>query len=200
MKIIMATGNANKVREVREMLADTDIEILSMKEAGIDAEIIENGKTFEENAIIKAETIRDISGQMVFADDSGLEIDFLGKKPGVHSSRFMGEDTSYDIKNAHILELLEGVPDEKRSARFVCSIAIAYPDRETKTFTGVFEGRIAHSPAGQNGFGYDPIFYVPERGCTSASLTPQEKNEISHRGKALRMAAEYLVSGGSDQA
>lgn len=194
MKIIMATGNENKVREIKEMLSGTDIEIMSMKEAGIDVNIIENGKTFEENAVIKAETVRDASGQMVFADDSGLEVDFLGKKPGVHSARFMGEDTSYDIKNAEILKRLEGVPDEKRSARFICSIAIAYPDRETKTFTGVFEGKIAQSSAGKNGFGYDPIFYVPEKGCTSAELTPKEKNAISHRGKALRMAIAYLVS------
>lgn len=193
MKIIMATGNANKVREMREVLSGTDIEIVSMKEAGIFADIDENGTTFAQNAAIKAQTIRDIAHEIVFADDSGLVIDYLGGKPGVHSARFMGEDTPYDIKNAQILKLLEGVPDEKRSARFVCAIAIAYPDRETKIFQEEFEGRIAHESAGENGFGYDPIFYVPERGCTSAELSPEEKNAISHRGKALRKAIAYLT-------
>lgn len=193
MKIIMATGNANKVREMREVLSGTDIEIVSMKEAGIFADIDENGTTFAQNAAIKAQTIRDIAHEIVFADDSGLVIDYLGGKPGVHSARFMGEDTSYDIKNAQILKLLEGVPDEKRNARFVCAIAIAYPDRETKIFQEEFEGRIAHESAGENGFGYDPIFYVPERGCTSAELSPEEKNAISHRGKALRKAIAYLT-------
>lgn len=192
MKIIMATGNADKVRELRGILADTDIEIVSMKEAGIDVEIIENGKTFEDNARIKAETVCSASGEMVFADDSGLEIDFLNGEPGVHSARYMGENTSYDIKNAQILKRLEGAAEEERSARFVCAIAIAYPDRETKIFKGVFEGRIAYEPAGENGFGYDPIFWVPERGCTSAQLTPEEKNAISHRGKAMRQALAEL--------
>lgn len=192
MKIIMATGNADKVRELRGILADTDIEIVSMKEAGIDVEIIENGKTFEDNARIKAETVCSASGEMVFADDSGLEIDFLNGEPGVHSARYMGENTSYDIKNAQILKRLEGAAEEERSARFVCAIAIAYPDRDTKIFKGVFEGRIAYEPAGENGFGYDPIFWVPERGCTSAQLTPEEKNAISHRGKAMRQALAEL--------
>ena len=194
MKVIMATGNLNKVREINEMLEGSGIEIITMKQAGIDADIIENGKTFEENAAIKAETVRDVCNGVVIADDSGLEIDYLGKEPGVHSARFMGEDTSYDIKNAALLEKLKGVPDEERTARFVCAMAIAYPDRETKIFRGVFEGRIAHEIKGKNGFGYDPIFYVPERGCTSAELSPEEKNEISHRGKALRLAVAELKS------
>lgn len=189
----MATQNADKVREIRQMLEGSDIEIISLKEAGITADINENGKTFEENAVIKAETIRNIAKEMVIADDSGLEIDYMGGEPGVYSARFMGEDTSYDIKNAAILKELEGVPDEERGARFVCSIAIAYPDRETKTFTGVFEGRIAYEPAGENGFGYDPIFFVPECGCTSAELAPEVKNSMSHRGKALKMAVSELI-------
>lgn len=192
MKIIMATGNANKVREMREIVAGMDIEVLSLKDAGITAEIDENGTTFEANARIKAETIRDICGEMVFADDSGLEIDYLGGKPGVHSARFMGEDTSYDIKNAEILKLLENVPENARTARFVCAVAIAYPDKETEIFKGVFEGAIAYEKAGENGFGYDPIFYVPEYGMTSAQMTPQQKNSISHRGQAMRMALAAL--------
>ena len=189
----MATGNENKVREIREMLEGSSLEIVSLKAAGICADINENGATFEENAAIKAETVRDLTGTVVLADDSGLEIDFLGGAPGVHSARFMGEDTSYDIKNAAILKELSGVADEERGARFVCAMAIAYPDAPTKVFKGVFEGRIAHSPAGENGFGYDPIFFVPECGCTSAELSPEDKNSMSHRGKALRQAAQELL-------
>ena len=192
MDIIMATGNKNKVREIHEMLEGSGINVISMKDAGIDVDIVEDGTTFEENARIKAEAVRDACGQIVIADDSGLEIDHLGKEPGIHSSRFMGEDTSYDIKNAALLEMMEGVPDEERTARFVCAMAIAYPDRETSVFRGVFEGRVAFESAGENGFGYDPIFYLPDKGCTSAELQPEEKNAISHRGKALKMAVEEL--------
>ena len=197
MKLIMATGNQNKVREIREMLEGSDIEIISMKEAGITADIEENGATFEENAVIKAEAIRDLSGQMVLADDSGLMIDAMDGGPGVHSARFMGEDTSYDIKNAAILKELENVPEEKRGARFVCAMALAFPEKdgmkpETKIYRGVFEGRIAYEAKGENGFGYDPIFFVPSRNMTSAELSPEEKNATSHRGNALRQVVEAL--------
>lgn len=192
MKIIMATGNANKVKEIRQMLEGTDIEVLSLKDVQIDADIEENGTTFEENAAIKAETICSLTGQMVMADDSGLEVDALGKEPGIHSARFMGEDTSYDIKNAALLEKLKDVPEEQRTARFVCAVAIARPNEETKIFRGTFEGRIAHEIKGENGFGYDPIFYVPEKGCTSAELAPEVKNAMSHRGKALKLAVEDI--------
>ena len=197
MKLIMATGNQNKVREIREMLEGSPIEILSLKDAGITADIEENGATFEENAIIKAEAIRDLCGQMVLADDSGLMIDAMDGGPGVHSARFMGEDTSYDIKNAAILRELADVPEEKRGARFVCAMALAYPEKdgiqpETKVFRGVFEGRIAFEAKGENGFGYDPIFYVPSRNMTSAELSPEEKNAMSHRGNALRQVVAEL--------
>ncbi|MBR5931631.1 MAG: XTP/dITP diphosphatase [Lachnospiraceae bacterium] len=197
MKLIMATGNQNKVREIREMLEGSSIEILSLKDAGITADIEENGATFEENAIIKAEAIRDLCGQMVLADDSGLMIDAMDGGPGVHSARFMGEDTSYDIKNAAILRELADVPEEKRGARFVCAMALAYPEKdgiqpETKVFRGVFEGRIAFEAKGENGFGYDPIFYVPSRNMTSAELSPEEKNAMSHRGNALRQVVAEL--------
>ncbi len=192
MKIIMATGNMAKVKEIRQMLEGTEIEVVSLKEAGISADIEENGKSFEENAAIKAEAIRDLTGHIVMADDSGLEIDALNGAPGIYSARFMGEDTSYDIKNAAILKQLEEVPEEKRGARFVCAVAIAYPDAQTEIFRGTFEGRIAYEIKGENGFGYDPIFYVPERGCTSAQLRPEEKNAMSHRGKALAQAVEAL--------
>ena len=193
MKVIMATGNENKVREVREILAGSDIEVVSMKEAGIDIDIVEDGSTFEENAVIKAEAVCRASGHVTIADDSGLEVDYLNGEPGIYSSRFMGEDTSYDIKNRAIIDALKDAKGEERSARFVCVMAIAYPDRPTETYRGVFEGRIAYSPSGANGFGYDPIFYVPELGCTSADISDEEKNAISHRGKALRLAAAALT-------
>lgn len=189
MKIIMATGNKNKVREINEMLEGTDINVISMKEACIDIDIEENGKTFAENAIIKAEAVRDVANEIVIADDSGLEIDAMGGAPGIYSARFMGEDTSYDIKCSAILKELDGVPDEKRGARFICSIAIAYPDkRPTKVFNGVFEGIIGREIIGENGFGYDPIFFLPEYNMTSAQISPELKNSISHRGKALEQA------------
>ena len=192
MKVIMATNNVDKLKEIRRILKGTDVRVVSAREAGIDASIEETGTTFDENAVIKAEAIRDLTGEITIADDSGLAIDFLDGAPGVYSSRFMGEDTSYDIKNKAILEMLADVPDEKRGARFVCSMAIAYPDRETRLFRGVMEGRIAHEIAGAEGFGYDPIFFLPEKGCTSAQLTPDEKNAISHRGKALRQVVKAL--------
>ena len=190
--IIFATSNQNKMKEIREILNDIDVEILSMKEAGIDADIIEDGKTFEENALIKARAIRDLSGCIVLADDSGLEVDALNKEPGIYSARYMGEDTSYDLKNANIIERLKGLSGEERSARFVCAIAAAFPDGSEETCRGTIEGRIGYEPAGENGFGYDPIFFVPEYGCTTAQLSPEEKNEISHRGKALRAMREII--------
>ena len=192
----MATGNRNKVQEIRQMLEGTGIEVLSMKDEGLTAEIEENGTTFEENAAIKAETIRDLSGQTVIADDSGLEIDALGGAPGIHSARFMGEDTSYVIKNQALLDQMKETPEQERTARFVCAVAIASPGLETKVFRGTFEGRIAYEARGENGFGYDPIFYVPEKDCTSAELSPEEKNAMSHRGKAIRLAVEYLKNEG----
>lgn len=191
-KLIFATGNENKMKEIRMILADAGYEILSMKEAGIDADIVEDGTTFEENAIIKAKAIRELCGCLVLADDSGLEIDYLNKEPGIYSARYMGEDTSYDLKNQNLISRLEGVPDEKRTARFVCAIAAAFPDGRIETRRGTIEGRIAYEPAGENGFGYDPIFYVPEFGKTTAELSPEEKNEVSHRGRALRMIREVL--------
>ncbi len=191
-KLIFATGNAGKMKEIRMILADMDYEILSLKDAGIDIEIDENGATFEENAIIKASTIAKATGCLTLADDSGLEVDALNKEPGVLSARYMGEDTSYDIKNRSIIQRLEGIEGDARSARFVCVIAAVYPDGSTHTARGTIEGVIAHEPSGDQGFGYDPIFYLPEYGRTTAELEPQEKNAISHRGKALRAIKEVL--------
>lgn len=191
-KIIFATGNEGKMREIREILSDLDVEVLSMKEAGISADIVEDGTTFEENAIIKAKTICNLCGEITLADDSGLEIDYLNKEPGIYSARYMGEDTSYRIKNANLIERLEGVEDEKRTARFVCAVAAAFPDGSVKTVRATMEGRIGYEEKGENGFGYDPIFFLPEYGCYSAELSMEEKNKISHRGKALRAIKDEL--------
>lgn len=191
-KIIFATGNADKMKEIREILSDLDAEVLSMKEAGVQADIVEDGKTFEENAVIKATAICRLTGEVVLADDSGLEIDYLNKEPGIYSARYMGENTDYHVKNGNLIERLSGVPDEKRTARFVCAIAAAFPDGSVKTVRGTMEGRIGYEEKGENGFGYDPIFYVPEYGCTTAELSPEQKNAISHRGKALRKIKDMI--------
>ena len=191
-RIIFATGNKDKLREIREILADLDIEVISMREAGIQADIVEDGTTFEENAIIKAKAIHELTEEAVMADDSGLEVDYLNKEPGVYSARYMGEDTSYHIKNMSLVERLEGVPDEQRTARFVCVIALVTGDGQVITTRGNYEGIIGYEEKGENGFGYDPIFYVPEYGCYSAELSREQKNAISHRGKALRLMKEEI--------
>lgn len=191
-RMIFATGNENKMKEIREILGALPLEILSMKEAGISADIVEDGKTFEENALIKARAICKLAGEMVLADDSGLEIDYLNKEPGIYSARYMGEDTSYHIKNKSLIDRLEGVPDEKRTARFVCAIAAVFPDGKELVVRGTVEGIIGYEEKGENGFGYDPIFYLPERGCTTAELPSEEKNSISHRGNALRLMKDLL--------
>jgi XTP/dITP diphosphohydrolase len=192
-RIVFATGNENKMREIRMILGDTGKDILSMKEAGVSADIVEDGTTFEENAIIKAKAIAALlPDDIVLADDSGLEIDYLNKEPGVYSARYMGEDTSYEIKNQNLIERLNGVPKEQRTARFVCAIAAVLPDGSSRVVRGTIEGYIGWEPAGTNGFGYDPIFYVDEYGCSTAELSPEEKNKISHRGNALRAMREEL--------
>ncbi len=191
-KLIFATSNQGKMKEIREILKDMNMEILSLKEAGIDVDIVEDGTTFEENALIKARAIRDLTGCIVLADDSGLEVDALNKEPGIYSARYMGEDTSYDIKNKNIIDRLTGLVGEERSARFVCVIAAAFPDGSDEIRRGTIEGQIGFEIAGENGFGYDPIFYIPEYGCTTAEVSPEVKNEISHRGKALRAMKEVI--------
>ena len=191
-KLIFATGNQGKMKEIREILADMDVEILSMKEAGVDLDIQEDGVTFQENAIIKAKAVQEATGELTLADDSGLEIDYLNGEPGVYSARYMGEDTSYRIKNANLVERLNGVPDEKRTARFVCAISAALPGGTILRSRGTIEGRIGYEERGENGFGYDPIFYLPEYGCSTAELDPATKNRLSHRGKALEAIKEQL--------
>lgn len=197
MKIIFATGNKDKMKEIRMILDGLGMDILSMKEAGIDVDVVEDGKTFEENAMIKASAIAEVVKEkgikaVVLADDSGLEIDYLNKEPGIYSARYAGTNTSYDIKNSLLLSRMKGVPDEKRTARFVCAIAAAFPNGDKEVVRGTMEGRIAYEIAGENGFGYDPIFYLPECGCTSAEISPEKKNELSHRGKGLRMMREIM--------
>ncbi len=191
-RMIFATGNENKMKEIREILGALPLEILSMKEAGVSADIVEDGKTFEENALIKARAICKLAGEMVLADDSGLEIDYLNKEPGIYSARYMGEDTSYHIKNKSLIDRLEGVPDEKRTARFVCAIAAVFPDGKELVVRGTVEGIIGYEEKGENGFGYDPIFYLYENDKSTAELSAEEKNAISHRGKALRQMKKML--------
>lgn len=192
-RIVFATGNVNKMKEIRMILSDLGMEILSMKEAGIDVDIVEDGTTFEENAMIKARAIAQLlPDDIVLADDSGLEIDYLNQEPGIYSARYMGEDISYEIKNQNLIDRLDGVPKEQRTARFVCAIAAVLPGGSIKTTRGTIEGYIGWEPAGANGFGYDPIFYVDTYGCSTAELSPEEKNKVSHRGNALRAMREEL--------
>ena len=192
-KVIFATGNANKMREIREILGEEDFEILSMKEAGIDIDIVEDGATFEENSLIKSRAIAAVAKDaIVLADDSGLEIDALNKEPGIYSARYMGEDTSYDIKNANLIKRLDGVEKQDRSARFVCAVSAVFPDGEDAVVRGTIEGYIGWEPMGANGFGYDPIFYLWDKDVSTASLSPEDKNAISHRGQALRMIKEVI--------
>lgn len=191
-KIIFATGNMDKLREVKEIMADCDVEIVSMKEAGISVDIVEDGKTFEDNAIIKAKAIAQHTDAIVMADDSGLEVDYLNKEPGVYSARYMGEDTPYTIKNQAIIDRLEGVPKEQRSARFVAAIAAVLPGGEVLVTRQTMEGYIGWEAQGENGFGYDPIFFLDEFGCSSAALSREQKNAVSHRGKALRAMKAIL--------
>lgn len=191
-KIVFATGNAGKMREIREILADMDLEVVSMAEIGADAAIEENGNTFEENAVIKARAVAKVCGEIVLADDSGLEVDYLNKEPGIYSARYMGEDTPYSVKNASIIQRLEGVPQEERTARFVCAIAAVFPNGEEVVSYGEIKGRIGYEERGANGFGYDPIFFVPEFGRTTAELSDEEKNSVSHRGRALRKMKDEL--------
>lgn len=191
-RIVFATGNAGKVKEIQMILADLGAEVVSMKDAGISVDIEENGSTYEENALIKARAVAEHTDVIVMADDSGLEVDYLNKEPGVMSARYMGEETSYRIKNANLIERLQGVEDEKRTARFVCAIAAVLPNGKEFCTRATIEGRIGYEEKGENGFGYDPIFYVPEFDKTTAELSEEEKNQISHRGKALEKMKEIL--------
>ncbi len=191
-KFIAATSNKGKLKEIVEILDGLPYEVISMEEAGVKKDIEETGRTFEENAFIKAKEIFDATGQIVMADDSGLEVDFLNGAPGIYSSRFAGEGATDEDKNNKLLKLLEGVPFEKRTARFVCAIAVIFPDGNHFTVKASCEGHIAYKPGGSNGFGYDPLFFLTEYNMTTAQMTSSEKHKISHRGKALRLMVEKL--------
>lgn len=195
-QIIFATGNQGKMKEIRKIMQDLEAEVVSLKDKKLEIDIEENGSTFEENAIIKAKAVMELTGEMVMADDSGLEVDYLDKAPGVYSARYLGEDTPYTIKNRHIIEKLAKAEGQERSARFVSVIACVFPDGTAITTRGMIEGLIAYEEKGEQGFGYDTIFYVPECGCTMAELSLEEKNKISHRGKALEMMKKELKKRG----
>lgn len=200
-RIIFATGNEGKMREIRLLLADLGLPVLSMKEAGVNPEIVENGTSFGENAQIKAKAVWDLTGDIVLADDSGLVVDYIGGEPGIYSARYMGEDTSYELKNRNIIHRLKDAEGQERSARFVCNIAAVLPDGQVLHTEETMEGLIAKEPAGQGGFGYDPILYLPQYGMTSAEITMEEKNKISHRGKALqamKTVLENVLKDGGD--
>lgn len=196
MRIVFATGNEDKMKEVKMILKDLNLEILSLKDLNLDIDIVEDGTTFEENAIIKAKKVMEVTGEIVMADDSGLEVDYLDKAPGIYSARFLGNDTSYRIKNQYIIDKLDKAVGEERSARFVCVIACVFPDGTILTTKGTIEGRIGYEEKGENGFGYDPIFIVPEYNCTTSELTLEQKNKISHRGKALEVMKDKLLERG----
>ncbi len=190
--ILFATKNKGKLKEINEILADMDVRVISMEDAGITIDVVEDGTTFEENAMKKAVQVMEIGGLPTLSDDSGLEIDYLDRAPGVYSARFMGEDTPYPVRFRAIFDKLAGVPEEKRTARFVSCIAAAFPDGRRLVCRDTVEGIIGYEAKGENGFGYDPIFYVPEKGKYMAELSAEEKNAISHRGKALRQMKEVL--------
>lgn len=191
--IIFATKNKDKIKEINAILGDENFQVISMEEAGIDIDIVEDGLTFEENAIKKAKEIAKKTNHIVLADDSGLEVDFLNKEPGVYSARYAGINTSYKVKNKLIIDKLKGIKDEKRSARFVCVIAAVFPNGQIETTKGTIEGLIAYEEKGNNGFGYDPIFFVPEYNMTTGEMSPDLKNKISHRGKALEAMKNKLI-------
>lgn len=193
-KLIFATTNEGKVAEVKSILKDLDCDIVSLQDINLDVDIVEDGNTFEENAIIKAKTIMELTDEIVLADDSGLEVDYLNKSPGIYSARFLGEDTSYTVKNQYIIDKLADAKGEERSARFICAVAMACPGEETITTRGTIEGLIGYEEKGENGFGYDPIFYLPEYNCTTAELSTKKKNEISHRARALKAMKETIIS------
>ncbi|MCL2350903.1 MAG: RdgB/HAM1 family non-canonical purine NTP pyrophosphatase [Firmicutes bacterium] len=196
VKAVFASKNPGKTKEAAAILSGLGISLVSMAEYRIDPAIAEDGETFEANALIKARAVFDLTGVMAIADDSGLEIDYLDKKPGVRSARFMGENTPYTEKNRMILEFLANVPMRRRTARFVCAAAAIRGGGSAAVVRGEIEGFIAFAPSGENGFGYDPIFLVPGYGLTMAELPEEIKNGISHRGKALVKLKAALEAGG----
>lgn len=192
MELLVATSNKDKIREMRECLEGTGIEVFSLKDKGISIDIDENGTTFMENSRIKAKAVHDLTGAAVMADDSGFCVDALDGGPGVYSARFMGETTSYDIKNNYIIDKLRGLPEEKRGARYVCAIVCILEDGKELAVEETIEGKVTHEQLGTGGFGFDPIFFCNELGCTFGQASEEDKNRVSHRGKALVKIVEML--------
>jgi len=191
-KIIIATGNKGKAKEFETLFSPLGYEVLTLHDLEGATDVEETGSTFEENAILKAEALCQQFNTMVIADDSGLMIDALEGRPGVYSARYAGEEKNDDANIDKVLEELKNVPEENRTARFYCALAVAIPGEDTMTVSGTVEGRIANGRQGENGFGYDPIFYVPDLGKMMAELKPEEKNAISHRANALKKLKELL--------
>lgn len=195
-RVVFATGNKDKVKEASKILGQLGVEVIPQSELGIKVDVDENGSSFAENALIKARAVASVCNEIVIADDSGLVVDYINGEPGIYSARYMGEVTSYTIKNANIIERLKDAVEQERSARFVAAIACVLPDGREFTALGTMEGFIAYEPAGDNGFGYDPILFLKDYNMTSAELSMEEKNKISHRGKALRAMCEILKEQG----
>lgn len=189
-EIWIATTNKHKVQEFKRMLDKEGIEVFSMLDLKEKLDIIEDGKSFEENACIKAEALSHFLQRAVIADDSGLEVDAMNKEPGIHSARWLGHDTDYAIKNQEIINRLKNAED--RTCRFICAIALARPNHKTEVFTGMIEGVVAEEISGTNGFGYDPIFMVPSLNKRLSEISEEEKNLISHRGQACKKLMEYI--------
>jgi XTP/dITP diphosphohydrolase len=191
-KFIVASKNKGKLKEIQELLEELPYKVMSMEEAGFKGDIEETGKTFEENAFIKAREVFNVTGGMVMSDDSGLEVDYLNGAPGIYSSRYAGEGASDQDRNEKLLRELKTVPFEKRTGRFVCAIALILPNGKHIAIKESCEGYIGFEPVGDNGFGYDPLFFMPEYNSTMAQLSSHEKNKVSHRGKALRLLVDKL--------
>ena len=189
-RLLVATTNPGKIAEYQLLLEGVPLKIIGLRQVGINFDVEESGSTFEENALMKARAYAQAGGLLTLADDSGLCVDALGGAPGVFSARYARSDRA---RIERLLGEMQGVPEHQRSARFVCVIALAFPDGEARTFEGVCEGRIAHRPSGVNGFGFDPIFYLPDYGCTMAALPISIKNQISHRARAASQARAWLI-------
>ncbi len=196
MRVVLASNNAHKLEELRAILSQLDMQVVSQCEMGITIEPDENGSTFEENSYIKAKTILDACGLPTIADDSGLSVDALAGAPGIHSARYGGDRCTNDRERLmFLLENMKEIPDGARTAKFVCVITLLLPSGEKIVARGECPGEILHAPEGTSGFGYDPVFYIPEKGCTFAQMRPEDKNEISHRARALAALAEQIRKG-----
>ncbi len=199
MKIVVATRNQGKMKEIKAILNDVGMEVVSLDAINIDIDVEEDGETFEENALKKATEIMEVCHEITLADDSGLEVDYLNGEPGVYSARYAGENATDEDRNQKLLKALEGVPLEKRSARFVSVIAVVFPEGGKIIVRGTCEGVIYFEAVGRHGFGYDPLFYMPEYDKTMAQMDSKLKNKISHRAKALQLLTEELKAVGTEQ-